>query len=455
MFKILYRLTALALLSAFLFTSCNSDKHKVLLFQKRIKHIVVIYQENWSFDGLYGNFPGANNLSKAHLYPQLNKDGSIMAYAPQPYSTIYEKPSVPDSAYFPSKMPPIPYDLQLYVDHDHQTGDLIHEFYTEQQQIDGGKMDKFISWSNDGGLVMSYFDATNLPEGKLAQQYTLCDNFFHSAFGGSFLNHIWLVAAASPKWDNAPGHIISQPDQSQPNFGYRQVTPDGYVVNTSMSVNEPHPAGMPDSMLVPNQTMPTIGDELSAAGVSWKWYSGGWDDAIAGHPDPDFQYHHQPFVYFANYKDGTAAKAQHLQDETQLLRDLGNDSLPEVSFVKPLGHNNEHPGYSNVLRGQEHVAALVKMIMNSKYWDSTAIIITYDENGGRWDHAAPPVIDRWGPGTRVPAIVISPFARRGYVDHTQYETTSVLKFIETRYGLKPLSTRDANANDLLNAFMFY
>ncbi len=133
---------------------------------------------------------------------------------------------------------------------------------------------------------------------------------------------------------------------------------------------------------------------------------------------------------------------------------LGNDSLPAVSFVKPLGANNEHPGYADLVQGQEYVKHLVEAVQGSKYWQDTAIIITYDENGGRWDHVAPPVIDRWGPGTRVPTIIISPYAKKGFIDHTLYDTTSILKFIESRWGLKPLGTRDANANNLTNAFDF-
>jgi phospholipase C len=98
--------------------------------------------------------------------------------------------------------------------------------------------------------------------------------------------------------------------------------------------------------------------------------------------------------------------------------------------------------------------ANIQMIRDDARLIVTAIIIACDENGGRWDHVAPPVIDRWGPGTRVPTIIISPYAKKGFVDHTQYDTTSILKFIESRWGLKPLGTRDANANNLLNAFDF-
>jgi phospholipase C len=302
---------------------------------------------------------------------------------------------------------------------------------------------------------MSYYDAANMPEGKLAQQYTMADNFFHAAFGGSFLNHFWLVCACSPNWPNAPASSVAQLDANGGLVKDGAVTPDGYAVNTSFTVNTPHPATVTDpANLVPNQTMPNIGDRLSEKNVSWAWYSGGWNDALAGHADPLFQFHHQPFAYFANYADGTAAKAAHLKDEKDFTSALSTNALPAVSFIKPLGPDNEHPGYASLVQGQQHVADLVSAVQSSPYWADTAIVITYDENGGRWDHVAPPQGDRWGPGTRVPTIIISPYAKRGYVDHTQYDTTSILKFIENRWGLAPLGTRDAAANDLSNAFDF-
>jgi len=205
---------------------------------------------------------------------------------------------------------------------------------------------------------------------------------------------------------------------------------------------------------VPNQTFATIGDRLSAKGVSWAWYAGGWNDALAGHADPLFQFHHQPFVYFANYANGTAAKATHLKDEQDFFAALRSGALPAVSFVKPIGLNNEHPGYTDLLTGERHVQALIDAVRASKIWRHAAIIITYDENGGFWDHVAPPVVDRWGPGTRVPALVISPFARKEHVDHHRYDTTSILALIEHRFGLAPLSSRDAAADPLSGAFDF-
>jgi phospholipase C len=317
-------------------------------------------------------------------------------------------------------------------------------------------MDKFVAWSDNGGLVMSSFDATNMPEGQLAQQFTLCDNFFHAAFGGSFLNHFFLIAAAAPVFPGAPaGMIATPPDAAGMTVADKVVTPDGYAVNTAFSVNHPIPPFVTDkATLVPNQTLPTIGDRLSEKQLSWAWYSGGWNDALAGKPDPLFQFHHQPFMFFRNYADGTAAKKAHLKDEKDFLAAVENGTLPAVSFVKPLGPDNEHPGYAALMRGQLHVADLVSRIRSSAAWADTVIIITYDEHGGRWDHVAPPVVDRWGPGSRVPTIVVSPFAHKGYVDHTQYDTTSILKLIEMRFGLAPLNERDADAGDLLHALEF-
>ncbi len=419
----------------------------------RINHVVVIYQENWSFDSLYGHFPGANGLEQAqNAPPQVDKVGVPYASLPQPLNS-HENPAVPDDR-FPTDLPNAPFDLSAYVAPDELTGDTGFHVYQEQYQINGGRMDQFVAYGDSGGLVMSYYDATPFPEGQLAQQYTIADNFFHAAFGGSFLNAMWLACACTPVWPDAPDSVVAKLDENgSPLISDAKVTPDGFVVGTAYTVNSPHPPTVTDpSLLLPNQTFPTIGDRLTDRGISWAWYAGGWNDALAGHPDPLFQFHHHPFAYFANFADGTAGKAEHLKDEANFFDDLASGKLPAVSFVKPIGEDNEHPGYASLARGQQHVADVVEAIRRSPVWNDTAIVITYDENGGRWDHVAPPAGDRWGPGTRVPMIVISTLAKRAYVDHTEYDTTSIPRTIEVRWGLDPLGSRDARANDLRNAF---
>jgi phospholipase C len=414
----------------------------------QINHIVVIYQENWSFDSLYGKFPGANGIANAGYNAiQIDRNGDPYTTLPQALNTNL-KPAQPDKR-FPSDLPVQPFDLGQYVPADQKIGDPGVGFYQEQYQIDGGRMDKFVAWSpnNNGGLTMGYYDATNGPEGTLAQQYVLDDNFFHAAYGGSFLNAQWLICACTPVWSNAPASMVAKLAPNGTLLKDGAVTPDGYVVNTAYSIDTPHPANINATHLVPLQTNPTIGDRLTAANVTWAWYAGGWNNATSGNPDKLFQYHHQPYVYYANYAVGTPGRA-HLKDEQDFLTALQGNNLPSVSFVKPIGEENEHPGYASLQAGQQHVADLVNAVQQSQYWSNSLIIITYDENGGFWDHVSPPKLDRWGDGTRVPTIVISPFVKKGFIDHTQYDTTSILKLIETRYSLKPLSLRDAQANDL-------
>jgi acid phosphatase len=191
--------------------------------------------------------------------------------------------------------------------------------------------------------------------------------------------------------------------------------------------------------------------------VSWKWYAGGYSDALRDRQqiyggDINFQPHHQPFNYFLRFAPGSKDRALHLKDEADMLADIRQGKLPQVSFYKPQGSLNEHPGYANVLQGDMHLAELVAKLKASPQWKHMAIIITYDENGGFWDHVAPPKGDRWGPGTRIPAIIVSPYAKKGFVDHTAYDTTSILQFLTRRFKLEPLPGVRTQMGDLSNAF---
>ena len=488
---------------------------------RHIQHIVVIYQENWSFDSLYGKFPGAGGIanSSAASLNQTDRFDNIFvpgtAFPLVSGSLSLTTPPQPinagkiDTRFTAGLNTLLPYDVldpanSTLLPND-TTGDLVHRYWHEQSQIDGGSMDWFVTWSDNPGLTMSYFDATNMPEGLLAQKYTMADNFFHSAFGGSFLNHQFLISAQAPVYPNAPvanqavlatdGQLLVDPitgkivhDGNVTPIGGMSYTVPGttfdknYAVNTIFSTNliptfsAAGPALLPslndsDPSDTTRPFTPNIGDRLSAKRISWKWYSGGFDNALAStvsNPanngvvpapapvDPLFQWHHQPFVYYDNYapfKNGARnpVSAAHLQDEANFFSDLKHERLPKVSFIKALGPDNEHPGYAGLLQGQQHVADLVNAVKHSDYWEDTLIIVTYDEHGGRWDHVTPPVNSIWGDGTRVPAIIIGPLAKRGFVDHTQYDTSSILKTIEERFGLAPLSTLDAGATSLKNS----
>ena len=420
----------------------------------KLNHIVVVYLENHSFDNLFGTFPGANGISRAGKKAvQVDSAGKPYATLPAPINS-HLKPPAADNR-FPAGLANRPFLIDLYVPAGVATGDLVHRYYQQIAQIDGGRMDRFAAVSDAAGLAMGYYEGRNTALWRYAADYTLADNFFHAALGGSFLNHMWLVCACTPRYDAAPAAVRATLDGNGKLLHDGAVTPDGFAVNTIFSVYQPHPARIADkSHLLPPVTLPTIGDRLSDKGVTWAWYSGGWDDALAGKPDKIFQYHHQPLAYFRQFADGSAAKAEHLKDERDLLRDIAANRLPAVTFYKPIGEENEHPGYADVITGDRHVAAIIDKIMQSPAWPDTAIIVTYDENGGYWDHVPPPKGDRWGPGARVPTIVISPYAKRGFVDHTRYDTTSILRLIESRFDLAPLGERDARAANMQNAFDF-
>lgn len=430
----------------------------------RIGHIVVIYVENRSFDHVFGLFPGAEGLKETFgVNPQVDVNG-------KPFSHL---PSIPG---FEHKdiMPNAPFLLDDDGASAVEPIDPIHDFYQEQEQINGGRMDRFVEASNSGAVVMGYHDGRGLRQWALAESFTLADHFFHAAYGGSFINHFFFVCACAPRYPDPPSHLVASLDEagrlqrasdSPANAldgppKWRQVgrvTPDGVAFGKFLPFTPigPNEASLKGEIL-PAQTAPTIGERLDEKGVSWAWFAGGWNDVASGRLTPYakpevFQVHHQPFVYFGAYGPDKAARATHLKDADDFFAAAQAGNLPQVSFYKPIGRLNLHPVYADFAASDAHIGAVVERLRASPNWRDMLIIVTADENGGFWDHVAPPAIDRLGPGTRVPALIISPFAKKGFVDKTIYDTTSILRTIEARFGLAPLTARDAQAHDFRNA----
>ncbi|HXM82453.1 MAG TPA: acid phosphatase [Burkholderiales bacterium] len=467
---------------------------------ERIETIVVIYAENRSFDHLYGLFPGANGIADAtdEERTQLDHDGTPLPHLP-PVFTAQGKPD----ERFPRMLPNGPFRIDAPPVNRRWTELLpspIHAYYQNKEQINGGRNNMFVAMTNIGAWTMGYFDGSRMKLWKWAQDYTLADHFFMAAYGGSYLNHLWLVCACTPKDPEAPasaraqlednGSLMKKPNsprsvlQGPVELFDGRITPDGYTVNTAQPPYQP--SGIPPAAggsleladpsrhPAPPLREKTIGDTLSAKGISWAWYAGGWNAATAdGRRDPQekrtviysrekpgfmFQPHHQPFNYFERFAPGSAERAQHLKDYDDLVADIDRGSLPQVVFYKPTGRLNQHPSYTDLAEGDAHMDDVLIRLRKSRQWPKMAVIITYDENGGYWDHVPPPAgpgwSDRWGPGARIPAIVVSPFAKRGFVDKTIYDTTSVLKLIQRRFGLEPLPGVRANVGDLTNAFAF-
>ena len=451
---------------------------------KNIETVVIIYAENRSFDNLYGHFPGADGL--ANVRPgssaQVDRDGSVLKELPRVWDGLTAPGVTPpvteaQTRHLPNKPFAIDDPAGFNTPLSAATRDLWHRFYQHQMQINGGKNDRFVAYADAGGLVMGYYDGSKLPLWNIAQKYVLADNFFQAAFGGSFVNHFLLVCGCVPTYPNADqsparaqiaaveadGVTLKLAANSPksalegiPEFvNDGEITPDFYAVNTMQppyqpSFNRPAQGGDPFAdpnapTTLPPQNEVTIGDLLSLKGVSWAWYAGAWQVALDGknaEPQPNFQYHHQPFNYFVQFAPGTAARAAHLKDGgmngAEFINAIDQGQLPQVTFYKPQGNLNEHPGYASALAGDEHIADVIAHLERSPQWPHMLVLVTYDENGGFWDHVAPPKGDRWGPGTRIPALIVSPFSKKGYVDHTQYDTTSILRFISRRFGLPVL-----------------
>ncbi len=469
----------------------------------QVKTVVVIYAENRSFNNLFADFPGVEKplsaLSAAE-YQQRDRDASLLTTLPPAWGGVLQVgPQSVDGVTYPSEvqfqenLPNAPYalkgpnaeDLPLSL----VTRDLWHVFYQNQMQINGGKNDGFVAWADSGGLVMGHYAQSRyaLRLWDVAKEFVLCDNFFQGAFGGSFLNHQYLISATAPFYPNAAQSVakaqiatlqsddptdtrLKPLDKSPasamtgpPQFGPSALTPDGYGVNTLAPpywptwIRDPENPdySKPDlpNVLVP-QTHEHIGDKLSKKNVDWAWYAGAWQATLEQFKDsggipkiPNFQYHHQPFNYFKQQGP------QNRVERDKRLRDggLGDESstnkffadaqagkLPAVSFYKPQGNLNMHAGYADVASGDRHIARALKVLQESPQWKNMVVVVTVDENGGWWDHVAPPKGDRWGPGTRIPALVVSPFARKGMVDHTVYDTASILRLITRVFQLEKL-----------------
>ena len=372
-------------------------------------------------------------------------------------------------------------------------------------QIDGGKNDGYAAWSDAGGLALGHYDYSQSALFSLAKEFVLADNFFQGAFGGSFLNHQYLICACAPVYPDAQtaaakpsiamlekdaaGHYLPRLKLAEdavpsaldgpPKFARNgNLTPanyfgDGkfYAVNTMQPAYQPSgnkpAAGDADTLYADPDNPTTLPPQTSGdhrrcterqthrLGLVFRFLGRGAGrrptvpartprgDLRARAPggNPDFQPHHQPFNYYERFDPRARAaerRAAHLKDYNALIADAGAGRLPPVVFYKPQGNVNQHPGYASVAEGDAHIADVVAKLRAGPQWPHMVIVITYDEFGGAWDHVPPPHGDLLGPGARIPALIISPFAKRGTVDHTQYDTGSILRLITRRFDLDAL-----------------
>ena len=357
-----------------------------------IQHFVFIIKENRSFDNYFGQYPGADGAATG-----LISTGEV---------------------------------IPLGHTADVTARDIDHDWGSAQLAMDNGRMDKFdlqksLAPCSVNGDYLCYTQLTqqDIPNYyAYAQNFVLADENFSSQHGVSFPNHMYTVAA------QAAG-IITNPT---PNPGVGCDAPPGVTVQV-----------IDDQGFVTKQfpcfSFQTLADALQAAGISWKYYA----------PQHTIW---NPLGAIDQIRNSSMWNTNIARD-TQFVTDALQGNLPAVSWLVSTNAVSEHPPQSSCV-GENWTVAQINAVMQGPAWNSTAIFVTWDDYGGFYDHVFPPQVDQHGLGPRVPLLIISPFARPGFISHTVYEFSSFLKLVEERFNLSPLTLRDALANDTLDSFDF-
>jgi len=360
----------------------------------RIEHVVFLIKENHSFDNYFGRFPGADGATTART----------------PTGAMVPLRAAPDRVYPLAS----PIDLGIF---NHRGATLL------------GQFDRFAdNYTLRPRDADAQYSAQSLPNYfAYARRYTLDDHFYSGITGPSFPNHLVTISAQS-------AGTVGDPTGTLLNWGCD--APSGASVATLSPTGVPGHSGICFDM-------PTLADRLDARHVAWRYYS----------PQAnELGYVWSSFDAVKHVRNGPQW-ASHVVPWQSFTSDVAAGRLAPMSWLVTDFPQSEHPPASSCV-GENSTVAEVNAIMRSPYWKNTVIFLTWDDAGGFYDHATPPRVDAWGPGPRVPTIVISPYARRGYVDHTPYEFSSVLRFVEDRFGLAPLTARDRRTTGMANSFDF-
>jgi phospholipase C len=360
-----------------------------------VKHIVFIIKENHSFDDYFGTFPGALGATSGTV-----SNGQIIPLGHTP-----DRPR-----------------------------DMGHMWSDATLAIDGGKMDKFdlIHLGNMNGDYesMSQYLESDIPNySAYARAYTLADQMFSSLHGPSFPNHLYIISATS-------GGVIANPSSQQTLNAWGCDSPSDSTVQILNTQGQ-------TSYSFPCFEFQTVGDTLTNAGVDWRYYS----------PAQNASGYIWSIYDAIGHIRNTSQWTEHVVPYGQFVTDARNGDLPAVSWVTPYWGVSEHPNASTCA-GENWTLNQINAVMEGPDWASTVIFVAWDDFGGFYDHYPPPSPDQYGFGPRVPLLVISPFAKPGYISHTQLEFSSILAFIEERYGLPTLTERDADANDMADVFNY-
>ena len=287
------------------------------------------------------------------------------------------------------------------------TADLPHTHSSYLNTVNGGAMDQFAL--NNGALSMQYDDNSIAGVDKLwswAQQFALADNYFNSVLSSAPASVLYMISASD---NNFPFGV-------QPFYG---------------------PCNQPDAAAQPF-TFPNVGDQLTQKGIDWGWFHENYGQCGNGYIQQQ-----NPFQYFTSTQN-----TPNLQDLNAFEAKLAAGTLPPVSFIQGNPNHSTHPGSGSVTKALDWLDGLLQRIQASSAWPTVAVVVVWDESGGWWDHVSPPPVDSQGLGPRVPMLVISPLAKRGYVSHVQMDHVSILRFIQSNWGLPSLNARNSQSTDI-------
>ncbi|HET7657993.1 MAG TPA: alkaline phosphatase family protein [Bacillales bacterium] len=449
-----------------------------------IKHLVVIFDENVSFDHYFGTYPHAKN-----------PDGEPQFHAAPGTPSVN---GLNDALlhHNPNKANPQRLDRSQAV-----TPDMDHGYTEEQKAFDGGLMDKFVEYTGNGhsSMVMNYYDGNTVTAlWNYAQHFAMSDNSFNTTFGPSTPGALNLISGQTHGAEVYSANVTQDGKQLLPGDpGFPT-----WAINENDTVySDPNPYyDMASDGPTVKMTGKNVGDLLNAKNVTWGWFQGGFRDPkathqnIAGKTVTDYIPHHEPFQYYESTSNpkhlppssvamiGHTDQANHQYDLKDFWKAADAGNLPAVSFLKAAGYQDGHAGYSDPLDEQHFLVKTINRLQKLKSWKSTAVIIAYDESDGWYDHVMGPIVngsndpkkdaligpgnageprlgpykDRAGYGPRLPLLVISPYAKVNFVDHTVTDQTSILRFIEDNWQLGRIGdySFDSVAGSLKNMFNF-
>src|SRR2546423_1275113 len=371
-----------------------------------IKHVVFIIKENRSLEDMFGTFPGADGTRVA------NDKGKSR---PLVHGPMYDQR--------------LPHDLP-------------HDYIAALKDYDHGKMDGFTQSPASARYAYTQLTKNQLPNyWHWAQHFVLADHFFASVNGPSFPNHLYAIAAQSGGAHDNPVPPSNKARGRYKTWGCDSPPTEKVIVNTADG-----PQKIP-----PCFDFMTLGDVLTKKGIPWPSYAAPpvpWEV-----PPGRSGYIWSTYSPIRHFRDDPKAWHRLVFPVQQVVSDIRQGRLVPVTWITPQFAYSEHPEY-NFCYGENWSTRVIDAIMKSRMWKNTAIFLTWDEWGGFYDHVVPKQIDRFGLGIRVPFMVISPYAKAGFIDHRRGEFSSVLRFIEDNWHLPHLTKRDQEASDLKEAFDF-